>query len=96
MSLTSRNLFRFAITVFILFLAFDVYAASGGDEEVFKKITDKIIGWIDGGLGKMLVVISLVIGVFMGVMGFKIQQILIPIGLGLLLMSVKLISGLFF
>lgn len=84
--------------VIILFIP-DVNAASGGSQEeveVFKNVTNKVISWIDGGFGKMVIVLSLVATIFMGIMGFKVQQILIPITLGLLLMSVKMIAGLFF
>ena len=82
----------------ILFIP-DANAASGGSQgevEVFKNVTNKVISWIDGGFGKMVIVLSLVATIFMGIMGFKVQQILIPITLGLLLMSVKMIAGLFF
>lgn len=84
--------------VIILFIP-DANAASGGSQEeveVFKNVTNKVISWIDGGFGKMVIVLSLVATIFMGIMGFKVQQILIPITLGLLLMSVKMIAGLFF
>ena len=71
----------------------DVY---GADAAVFTDAFTKISGWVTGGLGKLVVGISVILSVIMGIAGFKWQQILIPLVLGLLLGSISGIVGLFF
>jgi hypothetical protein len=46
--------------------------------------------------GKLLVAVSVILSVIMGVAGFKWQQIMLPLILGLLLGSINGIVGLFF
>ncbi len=73
----------------------EVYAKSG-DTKVFEDATTKILGWVTGGFGKLLVAVSVILSVIMGVAGFKWQQIMLPLILGLLLGSINGIVGLFF
>ena len=74
----------------------EAYAAKGGDGAVFLEAYTKIETWVTGGFGKLIVGVSVILSVIMGVAGFKWQQILIPLILGLLLGSVSGIVGLFF
>jgi len=74
----------------------EVYAKTGGDVKVFEDTTTKILGWVTGGFGKLLVAVSVILSVIMGVAGFKWQQIMLPLVLGLLLGSINGIVGLFF
>ena len=71
-------------------------AAPAGDGQVFLDAYTKIEKWVTGGFGKLIVGVSVILSVIMGVAGFKWQQILIPLILGLLLGSVSGIVGLFF
>ena len=71
-------------------------AAKTGDGKVFLDAYTKIETWVTGGFGKLIVGVSVILSVIMGVAGFKWQQILIPLILGLLLGSVSGIVGLFF
>jgi type IV secretory pathway VirB2 component (pilin) len=76
----------------------ETYAATpkAADGAVFLNAYDKIETWVTGGFGKLIVGVSVILSVIMGVAGFKWQQILIPLILGLLLGSVSGIVGLFF
>ena len=73
----------------------EIYAKTG-ETKVFEDATTKILGWVTGGFGKLLVAVSVILSVIMGVAGFKWQQIMLPLVLGLLLGSINGIVGLFF
>ena len=97
----ASRLARYIPLALIMAMVFvpEVYAkttGSTGEVKVFTEVTDKILGWVTGGFGKLIVAISVILSVIMGVAGFKWQQILIPLILGLLLGSINGIVGLFF
>ena len=91
---TSKYLPLFLLVGVMVFVP-EVYAKTG-DTKVFEDATTKILGWVTGGFGKLLVAVSVILSVIMGVAGFKWQQIMLPLVLGLLLGSINGIVGLFF
>ena len=91
---TSKYLPLFLLVGVMVFVP-EVYAKTG-DTKVFEDATTKILGLVTGGFGKLLVAVSVILSVIMGVAGFKWQQIMLPLVLGLLLGSINGIVGLFF
>jgi type IV secretory pathway VirB2 component (pilin) len=85
-----------AIAITMSTEAYALTTAQTGDGKVFLDAYTKIETWVTGGFGKLIVGVSVILSVIMGVAGFKWQQILIPLILGLLLGSVSGIVGLFF
>jgi type IV secretory pathway VirB2 component (pilin) len=98
LSKTKKAICLGACAVMAIAISPETYAAAAktGDGAVFLDAYTKIESWITGGFGKLIVGVSVVLSVIMGVAGFKWQQILIPLILGLLLGSVSGIVGLFF
>jgi type IV secretory pathway VirB2 component (pilin) len=98
LSKTKKAICIGACAVMAIAISPETYAAAAktGDGAVFLDAYTKIESWITGGFGKLIVGVSVVLSVIMGVAGFKWQQILIPLILGLLLGSVSGIVGLFF
>ena len=95
-TLPQTRRYRKLLLIVVLALFFVIPEVYADDVKVFTDVHTKIAGWVTGGLGKLIVTISVVLAVIMGVAGFKWQQILIPLILGLLLGSINGIVGLFF